>query len=85
LKKWIAVRRFRPPCLPEHPGPPVPSLLVGVGHKNHAVPLMRRAKGCRRDAFPFRIEPERGQVPENVSEAPIKEPWDVLHDDVAGS
>jgi hypothetical protein len=27
-----AVRRFNPPALPEHPGPPVPSDFVGVGH-----------------------------------------------------
>ena len=34
---------------------------------------------------PFRIEPQRGQVPENGSESPRSEQWGVLHEDVARS
>lgn len=35
---------------------------------------------------PLRIEPERGQAPENGSEPVVnKQPWDVLQDDEAGS
>ena len=33
--------------------------------------------------MPFRIKPERGQVPENSLKPPSKECCDVLHDDDA--
>jgi hypothetical protein len=58
---------------------------VGVGNKPEAVPPVRGAKGACGKTVPLRIEPERGQVPENTSEAPSKQSWDVLHDDVSGS
>jgi hypothetical protein len=56
-----------------------------VGQDEHSIADMRGTNGRRRDAFPFRIEPERGQIPENAIEPPNKQPWDVLHEDVAGS
>lgn len=46
---------------------------------------MRGTNGCRRYAIPLRIEPERGQIPENLSESSSKEAWDVLHEDVSRS
>jgi hypothetical protein len=39
----------------------------------------------RRNAVPLRVIPEVGQVPENVSHSASKEPWNVLHEHVAGS
>jgi hypothetical protein len=47
---------------------------------------MRSASvGCGYNA-PLRIVPQRGQVPENVSDEPVsKEPWDVLQERVVGS
>jgi hypothetical protein len=35
--------------------------------------------------MPFRIKPDRGQVPENSLKPPTKESCDVLHDDVTRS
>src|ERR1044072_6216986 len=46
---------------------------------------MGGTRGRRRNAVPFRIVPDRGQVPENAVEAPVTESCDVFHDDVAGS
>jgi len=46
---------------------------------------MQRANCGRWYAIPFRIEPERGQVSENVSKPPSKQSCDVFHDDVSGS
>ncbi len=72
---------------------------VGAGNDPHAVSAVRGADGGSGDAIPRRIVPERGQVPENnanrcglFDEASVhsladwtKQPWDVLHDDEAGS
>ena len=41
-------------------------------------------EGCRY-TVPLRIVPESGQVSEYVAHSSNKEPWDVLHEDVAGS
>lgn len=46
---------------------------------------MRCADVVRAEHRPLRIEPEAGQVSENVSEAPGKQPWDVFQEDEAGS
>lgn len=48
-----------------------------------ALAPLRGADVGRSKATPFRIEPERGQAAENVSESFVAEPWDVLqeHDD----
>ena len=51
-------------------GPPLfdASCVVGVGHKPDAVAAVRGADGARWYAIPFRVIPERGQVPKNGSE-----------------
>jgi hypothetical protein len=47
---------------------------------------MRGADGGRRYAVPFRSPPARGQVGEDsIEPARGKEPWDVLHEEEAGS
>src|SRR4051812_8917921 len=61
------------------------SRAIGVGHDPDPVPPVRSANGCSRYAVPFRVIPDRGQVPENSLHSSSKESWDVLHDDVAGS
>jgi hypothetical protein len=45
----------------------LPSIARGVGHDPDAIPLVKRTNGVRGNALPFRVIPERGQVPENVS------------------
>lgn len=69
---------------------PLPaSVTVGVGNNPDAIPFVRCTNGARRDALPFRIVPERGQVPENlahwvepssVAKSLKAETWDVLHE-----
>jgi len=39
----------------------------------------------RRNDSPFRIEPHRGQVSENLSKSPSNKRWRVLHEDESGS
>ena len=58
---------------------------VGVGHHEDPPAEMRRTDGGSRNALPFRVIPERGQVPENVPHSSNKETWDVLHDNPTGS
>ena len=83
------VRRFSPPSRPELPGPPIPSLCVGVAqgvrHKPDPVAPVRGAKGRRWEMVPLRIEPARGKVPKDDVQSSSSESWDVLHDDVAWS
>jgi hypothetical protein len=59
----------------------------GVGHDVDPVTEVRGTDGGSRYAVPLRVIPERGQVPEYVSEPSVspKEPWDVLHEHEAGS
>lgn len=57
----------------------------GVGHKPDAFAEMGGAEVGRREAIPFRIEPDFGQVSDHVSKAPSKQTWDVLHEDESGS
>jgi hypothetical protein len=61
------------------------SVAAGVGQQEDSLPSMGRTDLRRRETVPFRIEPERGQVSENVSKSARKEPWHVLHEDVSGS
>jgi hypothetical protein len=61
------------------------SFAVGVGHKPDPISDVRGTEGASRYAVPLCVVPERGQVPENVAKPPSKEPWDVLHEHVAGS
>ncbi len=61
---------------------------MGVGDEGEhedPVALVGGADVGRVEAAPLRIEPERGQVAENGSQAPSKQPCDVLQQDVAGS
>jgi hypothetical protein len=60
------------------------STAVAVGQYEEAFPEMGCPDlGCR-EHVPLRIEPERGQVPENLAEPPAavdrKETWDVLQE-----
>ena len=57
----------------------------GVGHDEDARPLVRGAHVARAYNRPFRVIPARGQAPENLVDPSNKEPWDVLHHNVAGS
>ena len=59
--------------------------VVGVGHNPYPVAFMRSANGGSRNAVPFRVIPERGQVSEYVAQPSTKQRCDVLHDDVSGS
>jgi hypothetical protein len=61
------------------------SLARLVGQDEHPLAQMWRSDaGCGKHA-PLRIEPQRGQVSENVSESGRKETWDVLQEHEAGS
>jgi hypothetical protein len=67
-----------------------PSRLIGVGSNgDEPVTEVRGAEGCRWKTVPLDIEPERGQVPENLSPdgsiSDSKEVRHVLHDDESGS
>lgn len=76
-------------CAPRFPsgflGPPFPSEATGVGKNEHPVAAVRGANGTRGNAVPLRVVPALGQVPEYASEPQGKVPWDVLHEEVAGS
>ena len=61
------------------------SVAIGVGNKPRPVTNVRGANGCRWNAIPLRIIPERGQRPEYVAQPSIKQLWAVLQDDEAGS
>ena len=70
---------------------PSASLAFGVGH-NRPFPgddpdpvTVGSANVPGAEHTPFRIEPETGQVPENVPQASSEEPTHILHDDVAWS
>ena len=55
-----------------------------VGQDEHPFAEVSGTDSGRTEHVPFRIEPERGQVSENVSESGRKEPWDVLQEHAAG-
>ena len=60
------------------------SVATGVGKDEHPLAAVRSADlGCA-EQTPFRIEPELGQRPENVSEI-SSELWHVLHKHKVGS
>ena len=56
-----------------------------MGDEPESVAKMRGANGCRRYALPLCVIPELGQVTEDDPQSSLKEAWDVLHEDVAGS
>lgn len=82
-ERATAVLRFSPPALPELPGPPNPSAVVGVGHDEDAVTEVRGTNGGSRNARPLIPIPELGQLPEDlVSSGPSvdeQQAGDVLH------
>jgi len=61
-------------------GAPFQSLADGVGHDPYSVSAVRGTNGARRNAMPFRIIPDLGQVPENGSHPPNKERCHVFQD-----
>ena len=61
------------------------SCALGVGHDEDPPAEMGRTHCCRWNACPFCVVPEIGQVAKDVSHSGSKEPWDVFHEDVAGS
>jgi hypothetical protein len=54
------------------------SWATGVGHNEDPIAEMWGTNEGSRDAVPVRIEPERGQVCEYLSEPQGKVPWNVL-------
>lgn len=66
----------------------VSMLSVGVGKvgdEEDPPTKVRRTKGGSRNTLPLRIVPEGGKVSEYLSHVSIKQPWHVLHEDVARS
>lgn len=72
-------------------GPWFPETPYGVGHRlvhrgdEEATAEVRATHSRRREHTPLRIEPQLGQVSENVSKPSISEPWDVFQEDEGGS
>ena len=58
---------------------------VGVGHNPRPLSEVRSSGLLRAVHAPLRIEPHRGQIPENSVEPPSIEHCGVLHEDVAWS
>jgi hypothetical protein len=58
---------------------------VGVCNNEDAVTEVRGTNGGSRDAVPFRVVPELGQISEYSSEPQGKVPWHVLQQRVSGS
>jgi hypothetical protein len=57
----------------------------GIGNNEDAIAEVRGANCGRRNALPFRVIPEAGQVSENIPKSGRKEAWDILHECVSGS
>ena len=56
-------------------------LAVGVGSNDpDPISLMRGTNGGRRYAMPFRVIPDRGQVPENIAQPSSKQRCHVLQE-----
>jgi hypothetical protein len=68
--------------LREHPRN---SFFPTVGNNEHPVSSVRGTDGGRRNAIPFRVIPDRGQVSENSSHPPCKQRCHVLQDPDARS
>ena len=58
---------------------------VGEGNKKHTLAPVRGAKGGSGKHFPFRIIPERGQIPQDDLHATGEHPPDVFDDCVPGA
>jgi hypothetical protein len=65
--------------------PPFQSSASGVGNNPDSLSLVRGANGGCSQNSPLRIEPQRGQVPENSSKSPRSEHWRVLHKHKSGA
>lgn len=78
-----------PPCALAPRVGPLPSAVVAVGQEEESLPAVRSAHVACAEHIPRRIEPERGQVTEHLTESPPvvsgKEPRDVLHEHEARS
>jgi hypothetical protein len=61
------------------------AFVVGVANQPEPISDMDGADCSSRNAMPFRIVPDLGQVPENSVHPETKQAWDVLHDDEARS
>lgn len=61
----------------------LPSLAAGVGQDEYSFALMIGSHGVSPYNLPFRIKPDFGQGPQNVSKSPFKQPCDVFHEDRA--
>lgn len=63
--------------------------VVGVGQDEDPLPKMGGSDSGRRETVPLRMEPELGQISQNLPKAssPVnsKQTWDVLQEDDAGS
>ncbi len=57
----------------------------GTANDKNSFTKVAGTKRRSRNALPFRVIPERGQVPENSIEPPNKQAWRVLHKDESGS
>ena len=64
------------------PSPSVSPLTVGVGNNEHPFTMVRGAKGGCGEHFPFRIVPERGQVPHDDLNSTGEQAPDIFDDDV---
>lgn len=64
---------------------PFASFAVAVGQDEEPPSPLGRSDISRREQIPLRIEPEVGQVSEDVSESPSNESWNVLQEDEARS
>jgi hypothetical protein len=65
---------------------PEDALASGVGQNENPFAELGGADLGRAVHAPFRIEPERGQIPEYISQEPVsKEAWHVLQEDERGS
>ena len=58
---------------------------VGEGNNKHALAPVRGAKGGSGKHIPFRIIPERGQIPQDDLNPSGEQPPDVFDDDVPGT
>jgi hypothetical protein len=58
---------------------------LGVGQDENPLAAVAGSDLGRADTAPFRIEPDFGQVSENLSQSGSKQTWDVLQKDVSRS
>ncbi|AMD89805.1 hypothetical protein AXF13_06600 [Desulfovibrio fairfieldensis] len=64
--------------------PSVRQATVGVGNNEYPLPMVRGTKGGCGQHFPFRIVPERGQIPQDDLNTAGEQAPHVFNDDVTG-